>query len=271
MVSDTKVKPDWTGLARAPFSPKRPQLARAREHLQRWFERERSETNDALRVELVREAWESCATAGLVPIEWLASERRWVQIVRAHAKTDRDRTLDLRDAASTRIVDHPPDVRACLAMASDPEGVLAAEHLADRVRRALLAWSAPPIEPLELLWRVDALDPEMSAGLVMFREPGRERLDYRELYGEGERAFAGALGERAPQGWPLFIARMAKESAFYETLVEKGFTEANASGVVLPFEGRSNPYAHASELFAMGYGIERSYNRRHLRVIARPP
>lgn len=269
-MTDAKVKPDWTGLARAPFAPKRPQLARARAHLQPWFERERRERDEALRSELVREAWESCATAGLVPIEWLEGDRRWVQIVREHARTDRDRTLDLREPASTRVLDHPPDVPACLAMASDPEGALAAELLTERVRNALLEWSAPT-ERIDVVWRIDTLDPEMSAGLIEFREAGRDRLDYRVLYRAGERAFAGALGERAPQGWPLFIARLAKECAFYETLVEQGFTEASASGRVVPFAGRTNPLVHAAELFAMGYGVERSYGRRQLRVVARPP
>jgi hypothetical protein len=270
-VSVVTKKPDWTGLARAPFAPTRPLLARAREHLRPWFQRERDESDPAARDELAREAWESCATAGLIPIEWLTGERRWVRWIMEHVRRGRDRTLDITDARARQIIDHPPDVQACLTMASDPEGALAAEHLAERVRRSLTQWSSPTSPPIELVWRADKLEPETGSILLSYSEPPPGRLEYREFNLRGERAFSAALGDRSPQGWPLFIARMARESELYEVLVDLAYDSANAGGIVLGFEGRSNPYVHAAELFAMGYGVERSANRQYLCIVARPP
>jgi len=101
------VKTNWAGLAAAPFNPKRPRLEEARTVLAPWFARMRAVTDEGARDELVREAWECCASEGLISLDWLSSDRRWLRVHAEHAREQRDQTLDLTDPSSTSLIDQP--------------------------------------------------------------------------------------------------------------------------------------------------------------------
>jgi hypothetical protein len=263
-------KTDWTGLAATPFRPKRRRLAEAKSALAPWFARAKGEQDAGAIEELVREAWESCASAGLVPLEWLSSDRRWLHIDRALAPPSPDGTLSLKDRRALRVLDHPPSLEACLAMASDAEGVLAAEELCRFVRDALSAWLPLGFVQNPVLWRVDSQPPESGAGLMDVYSAYRQPLEYQTLGLAGERAFAAALGSRAPSGWPLFIARLARNSAYFDRIVTSDSTAINIDGRDAPMREAPSPFARAAELFAMGYGVERSVHHQQIRLLAAP-
>jgi hypothetical protein len=77
------------------------------------------------------EAWEALATHGVIPLGWVTDEgRRFVR--RYNIATDR----------LPKPTPHPPSVRACVTLASDPQGVETAEHLARELgaRPRLVVW-----------------------------------------------------------------------------------------------------------------------------------
>jgi hypothetical protein len=272
----TEPRTDWAGLSAAPFRPRRPQEARAKSALAHALALEKSLPNDGspsaveARDELVREAWERCAAEGLVPVEWIGSDRRW-------ARPDPAFTTKLADGAlrfgagSAAVLDHPPSVAACVAMAADPQGVLAAEELGRFVLDALAPWIAPRALQT-VVWRADGGGPEIDSVLVRCwsdREP--TELGPYGLSRAMERAFAAALGSRAPTGWPVHIARMAKESAAIDALRSIDAKTAMIDGDIRALDpSLANPYHRAAELFAMGYGIERSRANGHLVLVAMP-
>lgn len=264
------VKTDWTGLAATPFRPKRRRLAEAKSALAPWFARAKDEQDAGAIEELVREGWESCASAGLVPLEWLSSDRRWVHIDRALAPQAQDGTLSIENGNALRVLDHPPSLGACLAMASDAEGVLAAEEVWRFVSDALSVWLPLGLERQTILWRVDSHPPESGAGLMDVYSAYRQPLEYQTLGLAGERAFAAALGSRAPSGWPLFIARLARNSAYFDRLIASETTAISIDGRDVPKRDAPSPFSRAAELFAMGYGVERSVRHRQVRLLAVP-
>ncbi len=245
-------------------------MAQARAALAPWFARATPGMNATEHEELVREAWECCASEGLIPVEWLSSDRRWARVEASVARKYSDQTLDLRPSGSTVILDHPPTLDACLAMASDASGVAAAEELGRFVLDALLAWVPSASIARQLLWRIDAFSAESNGGLAEVYSASRQPVAYQELGLAGEKAFASALGARAPAGWPLFIARMARCSAYMDILLAKKVTQLNIDGSDVPVPDAPNPFHRAAELFAMGYGIERSRTSGHLRLLAAP-
>lgn len=263
-------KTNWVGLAAAPFGPKRPKLEEARAVLAPWFARMREATDEGARDELVREAWECCASEGLIPLEWLSSDRRWLRVHEAFVRTDRDRTLDFSDTRSTTLIDHPPSLEACLAMASDAAGVLAAEELWRFVFTALQAWRPKRWATKHVVWRIDGGGPETSSTLMDVYSSPSQQLPYATLGLAGERAFAAALGKRAPSGWPLFIARLARASAYLDELAAAKVTRLAIDGKDAPMLDEDSPFARAAELFAMGYGVEWSARHEHLRLVAMP-
>lgn len=258
----------WAGLSKRPFEPKRSQQPAAKSALQDWLAREKLLTSAQARLELAQEAWEMCASEGLIPIEWVGADRRWVHIDFSLVNRFYDRSVQILDPKAIRVVEYPPTIGACYAMASDPQGVLAAEQLG----RFLLDALIPLIEPVpapSIVWRVDGQEPESAEVLAVYTT-GDQPLTYPKFNLEGERAFAGALGERAPEGWPLYIARMARHSALLDILLREQVTSMNIDGRPRPPINDINPLHRAAELFAMGYGVERSIKHSQLRLIAAP-
>lgn len=235
-----------------------------------WSERFRAASDESARDEIVREAWECCASEELVPVEWLSSDRRWLRVNPALVRAAKDGTLSFLAAESTELIDHPPTIEACLAMASDARGVLAAEELWRFVLTALRAWK-PMVPALPVpVWRIDGLAPEISTGLMEVYAAPKQQLPYERLGLEGERAFSGALGKRAPTGWPLFIARLARSSAYFDELISAKVTAISIDGLEVTVIDADSPFHRAAELFAMGYGIEWSSGSQQLRLVAMP-
>jgi hypothetical protein len=214
--------------------------------------------------------WERCASEGLVPVEWASCDRRWVRADPTHTTKLSDGSLRF-SPGSIALLDHPPSVSACVAMAADPQGVLAAEELGRFVLDALGPWIAPRALGT-VVWRVDGGGPQTEGELFRcWSERDQPELGPYGLSRRMERAFAAALGSRAPSGWPVHIARMAKESASLDALRSISAKTAMIDGVVRPLDpSLPNPFDRAAALFAMGYGIERSRSHEHLALVAMP-
>jgi hypothetical protein len=257
----------WAGLAERPFQPNRPQQARAKRVLEEFLRAEQRTIEHNERHALAQEAWEVCAAEGLIPVDWIGGDRRWVDINYAVVKSEPDRTLRYGQLPALELCAWPPSVRACYTMAADPSGILAAEELGRFLLDALCPLSAQPISTV--VWRIDGGDPEPWTLLDVYYSP-EQPVAYSILALEGERAFAAALGSRAPQGWPLSIARMARNSAHFDIMVQQKITTMSIDGQSVTPLHDSNPLHRAAEIFAMGYGVERAVRHQQLRLIAMP-
>jgi hypothetical protein len=164
-----------TELAQRILCPDRPRLAEARAAV--------AGVTDA------REAWDSLAARGVIPSDWQNQKGRVFK------------------EAEGQLFPHPPTVDACLALASDPSGIEAAESLAAEVRARLAPWGAPL--PARIAWRV--IDPTR---LAPTKEPPLERVraalfadrlalaEYNRAFNRARPAFKG--GHYPSRGSALF-------------------------------------------------------------------
>lgn len=258
----------WAGLANQPFKPLLSQEARARKVLGEWILREKSLKDPEQKIELAQEAWEKCASEGLIPIEWIGSDRRWTHLEFSKDARNYDDSYTVTYTPEPRTLESPPSVRACLAMAANPAGVVAAEELAKFFLDALIPLIDPSQVP-SVVWRIDGGGPENTEVLSVYTAR-QDPIEYLSFNLEGEKAFAASLGERAPQGWPLYIARMARSSALFDILIRTKVSRFSIDGQDIAPINDVNPLHRAAEIFAMGYGLERSRRIRQLRLVAMP-
>lgn len=259
---------DWTGIATSVFRPARTQLARARAVLGPWFAREASASDPAERLAIVEEAWESCAAAGLVPIEWSGGDRRWVQLDGALVAAQSAGWSSFDAPGCQTVLAHPPSIASCLAMASHPEGIVAAEQLARAVADALGQWQQRPVESSQT-WRESTYGPAQYGEIAVVLPA--EAIAYERAYLLGEKAFSAAISGRAPMGWPLYVARLAKSSALLDAVIAARHKRVTMGGDRdVPIIDVESPFQRAAELFAMGYGVELSTRDRALRLVYAP-
>lgn len=259
---------DWTGIATSVFRPARTQLVRARAVLEPWFAREGTARDLAERAAIAEEAWESCAAAGLVPIEWSGGDRRWLLIDGARVLVQSAGWCNFEEPGCRTVLAHPPSVSSCLAMASHPEGIVAAEQLARSVADSLGQWQRRGCEA-PMLWRESTYGPAQHGELAVVLPA--EPIAYERAYLLGEKAFSAAISGRAPMGWPLYVARLAKSSAVLDAVIAAGHKSVTmGGGGDVPIIDVESPFQRAAELFAMGYGIELSGDDRSLRLVYAP-
>jgi hypothetical protein len=147
------------------------------------------------------EAWEVLAARSLIPMAWAGDESR---SFRAEA---RDRWGRMRRATVTS----PPDVRSAIALATDPDGVLAAERLAREFASSLRAWDQR--EPSHFEWAV--LD--RRGMLDVYRGPWPSQL---------ERALRKIRLSTAERAWAEGRAATAANVEWSDSYVPAGLREA---------------------------------------------
>jgi len=102
---------------------------------QRWSTgvRFRFERNERLPDDLTNpeEAWEALATHAVIPTDWVQSPQR-----------------------SFDNLSYPQSIAACVALASDPQGVSATEELAQEFVQRLCAWRSSASLGTHITWRV---------------------------------------------------------------------------------------------------------------------
>jgi hypothetical protein len=194
------------------------------------------------------EAWEALATRGVIPDAWAGDARRafactcekgWRYDTYTGPKIG-SLCHDCRGLTSVGPLAHPAGIAACVALASDTPGILAAEALAREIVARLATWNAP--RPQATVWRV--IDPKAwrqprinSVGLACARV--MDRSDLRERKGEVfYEQLGGGLLER-----DTAASQRAHDASYAIVWDEQGWPEAN-------------PFAPLVELFALGYALD---------------
>ncbi len=147
------------------------------------------------------EAWEVLAARALIPVEWAGDTSR------SFRGGARDRWGRMRRT----VLDAPPDVRSAISLATDPDGMLAAERLAREFAASLRAWNQR--EPSHFEWAV--LD--RRGMLDVYRGPWPAQL---------ERALRKISLSTAERAWAEGRAATAANVEWSDTYVPAGLREA---------------------------------------------
>jgi hypothetical protein len=199
------------------------------------------------------EAWEVLAARSLIPVEWPGDGAR------SFRGGLRDRWGRVRRTA----VADPPDVASAIALAADPDGVLAAERLAREFASTLRAWDQR--EPTHFEWAV--LD--RRGMLDVYRGPWPSQLEValrRIRLSTPERAWAeGRAATAANVEWtdsyvPAGLREALSLAEFWRVMVELDARFPQSEPVPESWQGErvaSVPCAFAAllSLWELGYAL----------------
>lgn len=242
------------------FAPVRPQLDAVREAL--------------LGVDEPAEAWEILAARDLIPVPWTSAGARQIVSVGVRCERCGDRAEFMGHERGCERENIPATVTAAATLASDPEGIAAAEQLA-MVCFERLYGDVAAAQP-RLLWRVDP--PDASAPLGE-RRPGHARAKSAkpgtwECFKPVLDALASRTADRpppryqrwrdglwvpeaTPRGSEPYLARSAFHY-WHAPWVDALHRDAvnHWSWALSVREKRPNPFTPLCEAWALGYAIE---------------
>lgn len=242
------------------FAPSRPQLDRVREAL--------------VGVDEPSEAWEILAARDLIPVPWTSANARQIVAVGARCEACGDRAEFMGHVRGCERENIPATVCAAATLASDPEGIAAAEQLA-LVSFERMYGDVAAAQP-RVLWRVEP--PDYSAPIHQ-RRPGHARAkSAKPGTWECFKPFIDALGARpvdrapprsqhwrdglwVPEGTPRGTESYIARSAFH--LLHWPWIDAlhrdavnHWSWALSVREKRPNPFTPLCEVWALGYAVE---------------
>lgn len=189
----------------------------------------------------VAELWETLATRGVIPAEWVGDERRVFDCDPDAATTAACNACGRVDAEHPMA--HPPDVGCCLALASDPVGVATAEALAREVAARLVPWGLLDTHQRRVVWRVVASGYlELTRGgyplAIIENCPARNAYTEAVWVDRRRRPEAYQHGKTTSDAWWL------------------GHVELYANDYPCMGDSRPNPFEPELEILRTGYVLE---------------
>jgi hypothetical protein len=199
------------------------------------------------------EAWETLAARSVIPVEWAGDQ----------ARSFRGATRDRWGRVRRTVDEAPPDVQSAVSLATDPDGLLAAERLAREFASSLRAWNQR--EPSHFEWAV--LD--RRGMLDVYRGPWPPQLEraLRNIrLSTAERAWAeGRAATAANVEWsdsyvPAGLREALSLAEFWRVMVELDARFPTSDPVSEPWQGSrvaEVPCALASllSLWTLGYAL----------------
>jgi hypothetical protein len=253
-------------LSKKILTPSRPRLALAREVVEGH--------------KTPRAAWEALASRGVIPMSWIGAERRFAGSDCAACRgTGWETTTDYRgdefygacerceERGFRELLDAPPTLAACVAFASDPEGIETAEALAREADARLAPWRAPEDDaPARPLWRVYRARPPEETYFLW--DTARPASHPAILLAHADKRFEGPRPLWAEEVGLRSAASLLRGFAEEELRCSRGWQEAARLGLVIPdgspfgrglsgraFKELPDPFAPVASLWATGYAL----------------
>lgn len=235
-----------------------------------------------------RATWEALASRGVIPMSWLTHERRFVgSRCRVCSGTGKKTSRDYRDEEYVGACDNcdeigvvlletPPTRAACVAFASDPEGIETAEALAREACARLSPWEQP--DNRFAPWKSPHQDRPVWS-LYRERSPSQTHYDWRaETLTKGPRHLLYFLDERFKKERPSSSPtnRQHASRAVLQNCVEtdllgsRHWQEAIQRRLTIPpkstlgekLSGRPlqelpDPFAPVLSLWSIGYALQK--------------
>lgn len=223
------------------------------------------------------EAWETLATRGLVPFDWVESTRRRFAAEDASEVDGHS----LAERPSLRLLPYPPTIEAAVAVAADLPEVIAAESLALeylRRLRGLTAVPLPPGDPEQIVWSFTSMAPGSLSPFWGLPEVPSDWFSALEESGDvpfgidvGARV-GHAVERRLPRtAWGKFVGHLAEQAHLWSIAVHAGWKIPSGAHKGEPFGVIEDPYPPLLGIMERGYALGGWSDRAVILVAPLPP